>query len=252
LPDVSRQFIISLPAEAGTGSAEIIVMSKLSIIMPVLNEGEGIAAALDALAVLRALGTEVMVVDGGSRDATIQRARLRADRVIAAPRGRGLQMNAGADKASGDVLLFLHADTRLPADADHVVLNGLERSGRVWGRFDAEIEGQSPLLVVIAWLMNLRSRLTGIATGDQAMFVRRDAFQAAGGFAAIPLMEDIELCKRLRRVSRPLCLRERVVTSGRRWEKDGVLNTVVLMWRLRLAYFLGADPKALARRYGYE
>jgi rSAM/selenodomain-associated transferase 2 len=252
LPDVSRQFIISLPAEAGTGSAEIIVMSKLSIIMPVLNEGEGIAAALDALAVLRALGTEVMVVDGGSRDATIQRARLRADRVIAAPRGRGLQMNAGADKASGDVLLFLHADTRLPADADHVVLNGLERSGRVWGRFDAEIEGQSPLLVVIAWLMNLRSRLTGIATGDQAMFVRRDAFQAAGGFAAIPLMEDVELCKRLRRVSRPLCLRERVVTSGRRWEKDGVLNTVVLMWRLRLAYFLGADPKALARRYGYE
>jgi rSAM/selenodomain-associated transferase 2 len=250
LPDVSRQFIISLPAEAGTGSAEIIVMSKLSIIMPVLNEGEGIAAALDALAVLRALGTEVMVVDGGSRDATIQRARLRADRVIAAPRGRGLQMNAGADKASGDVLLFLHADTRLPADADHVVLNGLERSGRVWGRFDAEIEGQSPLLVVIAWLMNLRSRLTGIATGDQAMFVRRDAFQAAGGFAAIPLMEDVELCKRLRRVSRPLCLRERVVTSGRRWEKDGVLNTVVLMWRLRLAYFLGADPKALARRYG--
>ena len=133
-----------------------------------------------------------------------------------------------------------------------MVLNGLERSGRVWGRFDAEIEGQSPLLVVIAWLMNLRSRLTGIATGDQAMFVRRDAFQAAGGFAAIPLMEDIELCKRLRRVSRPLCLRERVITSGRRWEKDGVLNTVVLMWRLRLAYFLGADPKALARRYGYE
>jgi rSAM/selenodomain-associated transferase 2 len=252
LPDVSRQSIISLPAEAGTGSAEIIVMSKLSIIMPVLNEGEGIAAALDALAVLRALGTEVMVVDGGSRDATIQRARLRADRVIAAPRGRGLQMNAGADKATGDVLLFLHADTRLPADADHVVLNGLERSGRVWGHFDAEIEGRSPLLIVIAWLMNLRSRLTGIATGDQAMFVRRDAFQAAGGFAAIPLMEDIELCKRLRRVSRPLCLRERVVTSGRRWEKDGILNTIVLMWRLRLAYFLGADPKALAQRYGYE
>ena len=210
---------MSLPAKAGTGSAEIIVMSKLSIIMPVLNEGEGIAAALDALAVLRALGTEVMVVDGGSRDATIQRARLRADHVIAAPRGRALQMNAGADKASGDVLLFLHADTRLPADADHVVLNSLERSGRVWGHFDVEIEGQSPLLVVIAWLMNLRSRLTGIATGDQAMFVRRDAFQAAGGFAAIPLMEDIELCRRLRRVSRPLCLRERVITSGRRWEK---------------------------------
>ena len=227
-------------------------MSKLSIIMPVLNEGEGIAAALDALSILRSLGTEVMVVDGGSRDATIQRARLRADRVIAAPPGRGPQMNAGAEKASGDVLLFLHVDTRLPADADHVVLNGLERSGRVWGRFDVEIEGRSPLLVVIAWMMNLRSRLTGIATGDQAMFVRRDAFRTAGGFAAIALMEDIDLCKRLKRASRPLCLRERVVTSGRRWEKGGVRRTVVLMWRLRLAYFFGADPKELARRYGYE
>lgn len=227
-------------------------MSKLSIIVPVLNEGEGIAAALDALAVLRSLGTEVMVVDGGSRDATIQRARLRADRVIAAPRGRALQMNAGAEKACGDVLLFLHADTRLPADADHVVLNGLERSGRVWGRFDVEIEGRSPLLRIIAGVMNLRSRLTGVATGDQAIFARRDAFQAAGGFPGIPLMEDIGLCKRLKRLSRPLCLRERVITSGRRWEKHGVLNTVVLMWRLRLAYFFGADPKELARLYGYE
>jgi hypothetical protein len=100
--------------------------------------------------------------------------------------------------------------------------------------------------------MNLRSRLTGVATGDQAIFARRDAFQAAGGFPAIPLMEDIELCKRLKRLSRPLCLRERVITSGRRWEKHGVLNTVVLMWRLRLAYFFGADPKELARLYGYE
>ena len=195
-------------------------MSKLSIIMPVLDEGEGIAATLDALADLRALGTEVIVVDGGSRDATIQRARLRADRVISAPRGRALQMNAGAAKAAGDVLLFLHADTRLPADADHVVLNGLERSGRAWGRFDVKIDGRTPLLLVVGWLMNIRSRLTGIATGDQAIFVRRDAFQAAGGFAEIPLMEDIALCKRLKRVSRPLCLRERVVTSGRRWETE--------------------------------
>jgi rSAM/selenodomain-associated transferase 2 len=161
-------------------------------------------------------------------------------------------MNAGAEKASGDVLLFLHADTRLPADADHVVLNGLERSRRVWGRFNVEIEGRSPLLRVIAGVMNLRSRLTGVATGDQAIFARRDAFQAAGGFPAIPLMEDIELCKRLKRLSRPLCLRERVITSGRRWEKHGVLNTIVLMWRLRLAYFFGADPKELARLYGYE
>jgi rSAM/selenodomain-associated transferase 2 len=227
-------------------------MSKLSIIIPVLNEGEAIAAALDALAVLRALGAEVIVVDGGSRDATIQRARPRADRVILAPRGRALQMNAGAKKAAGDVLLFLHADTNLPPDADHVVLSGLERSGHAWGRFDVKIEGRSPVLRVIAWLMNIRSRLTGIATGDQAMFVRRAAFQAAGGFPAIPLMEDIALCKRLKRVSRPLCLRERVTSSGRRWETHGVFHTMLLMWRLRLAYFFGADPKKLAQRYGYE
>ncbi len=227
-------------------------MSKLSIIMPVLDEGEGIAAALDALADLRSLGTEVIVVDGGSRDATIQRARRRADRVISAPRGRALQMNAGAEAASGGVLLFLHADTRLPEDADHIVLNGLVRSGRAWGRFDVKINGRSPLLTAVAGLMNIRSRLTGIATGDQAMFVRRDAFRAAGGFAAIPLMEDIALSKRLKRVSRPLCLRECVLTSGRRWDDNGVLNTVLLMWRLRLAYFFGADPSELARQYGYE
>jgi rSAM/selenodomain-associated transferase 2 len=227
-------------------------MSNLSIIMPVLNEGEGIAAALDALADLRALGTEVVVVDGGSRDATIQRARLRADHVISAPRGRALQMNAGAEKASSGVLLFLHADTRLPADADHLVLSGLQRSGRVWGRFDVKIAGRNPLLAVVALLMNMRSRLTGIATGDQAMFVRRDAFRASGGFPPIPLMEDVALSKRLKHVGRPLCLRQRVVTSARRWEKNGVLNTVLLMWRLRLAYFFGADPNELARQYGYE
>jgi len=227
-------------------------MSKLSIIMPVLDEGEGIAAALDALAELRTLGAEVIVVDGGSRDATIQRARLRADRVISAPRGRALQMNAGAAKATGDVLLFLHADTRLPRAADHVVLNGLERSGRAWGRFDVTIGGRPRLLLIVGWLIGLRSRLTGIATGDQAMFVRRDTFQSIGGFADIPLMEDVELCKRLKRVSPPLCLSERVVTSGRRWEKHGVLNTIVLMWRLRFAYFRGADPRELARQYGDE
>ncbi len=160
-------------------------MSKLSIIVPVLNEGERIAAALDALSDLRSLGSEVIVVDGGSRDATIQRARLRADRVIAAPRGRASQMNAGAARASGDVLLFLHADTRLPKAAEHVILHGLERSGRVWGRFNVKIEGRSPLLLIVGRLMDVRSRLTGIATGDQAIFVRRDAFESVGGFAEI-------------------------------------------------------------------
>jgi len=192
---------------------------RLSIIIPALDEGEEIAAALDALAELRLLGVEVIVVDGGSRDATVQRARLRADAVISAPRGRAVQMNAGAEKASGDVLLFLHADTRLPVAAEHVVLNELARSGRAWGRFNVDIEGTHRLFPVIAFFMNMRSRMTGIATGDQAMFVRRDAFQAAGGFPPIALMEDIALSKRLKRISAPLCLRERAVTAGRRWEQ---------------------------------
>jgi len=194
----------------------------------------------------------VIVVDGGSRDATVLRARPRADAVISAERGRAAQMNAGAARANGNVLLFLHADTRLPHDADRMVLDGLHRSGRAWGRFDVRIEGARRLLPVVAWLMNLRSRLTGIATGDQAMFVRRDAFVAAGGFPAIPLMEDIALSKRLKRASRPVCLPDRVVTSGRRWEQNGILSTVLLMWRLRLAFFFGADPGKLAQRYGYE
>jgi len=227
-------------------------MAKLSIIVPVLDEGEGIAATLDTLSDMRAVGTEVIVVAGGSRDATIQRARLRADLVISAPRGRALQMNAGAVKATGDVLLFLHADTQLPRDADHLVLNGLDRSGRAWGRFDVRIAGTHPLFAIVGCLMSLRSRISGIATGDQAIFVRRAVFEATGGFPAIPLMEDITLCKRLKRVSRPLCLRECAVTSGRRWEKHGVLRTILLMWRLRIAYFLGADPKRLAERYGYD
>lgn len=225
-------------------------MPSLSIIVPVLNEGERIAATLDTLAPLRALGAEVVVVDGGSRDATVQRARLRADKVIPAPRGRASQMNAGAEKATGDILLFLHSDTRLPSDADHVLLNGLERSGRAWGRFDVEINSGNPLLRIVARMMNLRSRLTGIATGDQAIFVKRDAFQQVGGFPPIELMEDIALSKLLKRVSPPVCLHEQVVTSPRRWERRGVISTILLMWRLRLAYFFGADPKELAQLYG--
>ncbi|MGE0034248.1 MAG: TIGR04283 family arsenosugar biosynthesis glycosyltransferase [Xanthobacteraceae bacterium] len=226
-------------------------MPSLSIIVPVLNEGERIAASLDALAPLRALGVEVVVVDGGSRDATVQRARLRADKVVSGPRGRATQMNAGAEKATGDILLFLHSDTRLPSDADHVLLNGLERSGRAWGRFDVQIDSKKPMLRIVARMMNLRSRLTGIATGDQAIFVRRDAFRQFGGFPSIELMEDIALSKLLKRIGPPLCLRERVITSARRWEKRGMINTILLMWRLRLAYFFGADPKDLAQLYGH-
>jgi len=217
--------------------------------MPVLDEAERIAAALAALAPYR--GAELIVVDGGSRDGTVDIARAHADAVVTAPRGRAVQMNAGAAVAHGEVLLFLHADTRLPDDADRLIHDGLARSGRAWGRFDIAIAGRGALLTAVACTMNLRSRLTGIATGDQAMFVTRDAFARLGGFADIALMEDIDLSRRLKRVSRPLCLRARVTTSGRRWEQHGVVRTILLMWRLRLAYFLGAEPALLARRYGY-
>jgi rSAM/selenodomain-associated transferase 2 len=159
-------------------------------------------------------------------------------------------MNAGADKAAGDVLMFLHADTHLPPEAERLVLDGLARSGRDWGRFDVAIEGHHPLLPVIACMMNLRSRITAVATGDQAIFVKRDVFLAAGCFPDIPLMEDIALSKKLKRIGRPLCLNERAITSGRRWETRGVLRTILLMWWLRLLYFFGVNPAALARWYG--
>lgn len=225
-------------------------MSRLSIIVPALNEEVRIGVALAALAQFRTRGAEVIVVDGGSRDRTATLAAPHADRVIVAPLGRGTQMNAGAATAAGDVLLFLHADTALPPNADALVLDGLRSSGLQWGRFDVRIEGASLLLPLVAGLMNARSRATGIATGDQAMFVSRTAFIAAGGFPEIELMEDVALSKRLKRIGPPLCLSERVTTSGRRWDERGVLRTILLMWRLRLSYWLGAEPETLARRYG--
>ncbi len=226
-------------------------MHPLSIVVPVLDEAEGVAAFLSALAPLRARGAELIVVDGGSCDGTPDLARPHVDSVIAAPRGRAAQMNAGARAARGNVLLFLHADTVLPDNADVLIAEGLGTYTAVWGRFDVRIDGQRPLLKLIAATMNLRSRLTGIATGDQAIFVRKQTFESLGGFPDIPLMEDIALSKALKRRSPPVCLRARVTTSGRRWEKHGIVATVLLMWRLRLAYFLGANPAGLARRYGY-
>jgi rSAM/selenodomain-associated transferase 2 len=220
---------------------------RLSIVVPVLDEAEGIAASLQPLQVLRAQGHEVLVVDGGSRDGTPGFAQPLADRVIASPRGRATQMNAGARIAHGDALLFLHADTRLP-DAPPARIEQALRQ-HAWGRFDVAIEGRSPWLPVIAILMNLRSRLTGIATGDQAIFVTRAAFDAVGGYPEQPLMEDIELSKRLKRIGPPACLRARAVTSGRRWEQHGVWRTILLMWRLRFDYWRGVPAARLAGRY---
>jgi len=223
----------------------------LSIVIPVLDEAATIVQALHRLQPLRDRGAEVIVVDGGSSDATIAHARPLADQVESAPRGRAAQMNAGAARAQGEALLFLHADTVLPDDADRHIAAALA-GGAEWGRFDVRIEGTHPMLAVVAWSMNLRSRLSAIATGDQAMFVRRETFVAVGGFADIALMEDIALSRALKQRGRPACLRPRVTTSGRRWQKHGVFRTIVLMWRLRLAYFLGADPSDLAVRYGYR
>jgi rSAM/selenodomain-associated transferase 2 len=219
----------------------------LSIIVPVWNEAAGIETALRRLAPQRASGAEVIVVDGGSSDGTVARAQPLADRVVESVRGRAAQMNAGAEHARGGALLFLHADTALPPAADELIVAALAEHH--WGRFDVRLDGAHPVLPIVAALMNLRSRLTGIATGDQAIFMRRETFAVLGGFASLPLMEDVECCKRLKRIGVPANLRARVVTSGRRWEKFGVWRTILLMWRLRLAYFCGADPEALARLY---
>ena len=220
--------------------------ARLSIVVPALNEAAGIERCLAALAPLRARGHEVVVADGGSTDGTAALAAPLADRVVAAPRGRASQMNAGAAVASGDALLFLHADTVLPPDADRAVLAAL--GSHAWGRFDVAIDSRDARLAVVGVCMNWRSRLTGIATGDQAIFVRRADFP---GFPVIALMEDVAFSRAMKRVTPPACLRERVRTSARRWERHGVLRTVLLMWRLRLAYWLGADPDDLARRYSH-
>ena len=231
----------------------------LSLVLPVLDEGATLAQRLHALAPLRARGAEVVVVDGGSTDHSWMQARAQmhptgpagVDRLLLAPRGRAAQMNAGAAVARGEVLLFLHADTTLPPEADRLVRQAIA-NGAVWGRFDVHIEGRHPLLPRVATLMNWRSRLSGIATGDQAIFVTREAFERVGGFAPQPLMEDIALSTRLKRIAPPACLQARVRTSGRRWDQQGLWRTIVLMWRLRAAYARGADPAALALRYGYR
>lgn len=220
----------------------------LCIVVPVLNEAQGIEATLQALAPLRQRGARVVVVDGGSQDDTPALARAHADEVIESARGRAAQMNAGAALGWGEVLLFLHADTTLPKRADDHLMQALAR-GHAWGRFDVRIAGRPWMLRVVAAMMNLRSRWTGIATGDQALFMRREAYAQVGGFAPQPLMEDIDISKRLRAVGAPACLRERVITSGRRWEQRGVWRTIVLMWRLRWRYWRGESAHSLAEDY---
>ena len=224
-------------------------MPAISIILPTLNEEAQIVAGLQALQPLRGQNCELIVADGGSRDRTAALAKPLADQVIMSARGRAAQMNAGASKAQGDILWFLHADSLPPPDAVELIRAVLSNPDRHWGRFDVRLSGCHPALRMVETLMNVRSRLTSIATGDQGIFIRRTLFEQIGGYPSIALMEDIALSRLLKRYGRPACLRQRLQTSSRRWERDGIIRTILLMWRLRLAYFLGADPDRLARNY---
>lgn len=221
----------------------------LTIIVPVLNEIDALPALLGHLRHWQSRGAQVVIVDGGSHDQTPETARQHGFAVITSPPGRAIQMNTGAQASQTDNLLFLHADTRLPAQADQRVLTALRCSEVIWGRFDVQIEGKSKWLPVIAWFMNTRSRLTGIATGDQSLFMTRSAFDLVAGFPKQPLMEDIEISRRLKQIARPACLYEKVTTSGRRWDNRGSWRTIFLMWQLRWAYWRGVPAEQLSERY---
>jgi rSAM/selenodomain-associated transferase 2 len=221
----------------------------ISVIVPALNEADDIVDTLQALQDMRSRGVEIIVADGGSTDNTVTVCAPLADRVITAATGRARQMQEGAALARGSVLWFLHADSRVPGDADRNITKALGSGRHDWGRFDVRFQHAGLLLGVVAILMNLRSRLTGIATGDQGIFVTRKLFERINGFPQIPLMEDIALSRRLKRHSRPACLHAKLITSARRWQVQGTLRTILLMWSLRLAYFLGASPAWLAQFY---
>ncbi len=221
---------------------------RVSVIIPVLNEEALIGGQLDTLAGLREAGHELVVVDGGSHDATLRHAHEKCDQLLSSPAGRAVQMHHGALQAHGEMLLFLHVDTLLPESA-LALFAEFPVYAPCWGRFDVRLSGGRFLFRVIETLMNWRSRITGIATGDQAIFVHRELYLKVGGFPQIALMEDIALSRRLRAVMPPRCLDVRVCSSSRRWEKNGILRTILLMWLLRVLYWLGCSPERLVRLY---
>lgn len=222
---------------------------RISIVIPVLNEEERIVGFLKGLQPYRDQNIEIIVVDGGSGDSTVELASRLADCVIESVPGRAHQMNRGVDSATGDILLFLHADTSLPERFRELLADGFWESESGWGRFDVKLSGSHYLFRIIEFFINWRSRLTGIATGDQAIFIKRPLFRRLGGFMPVPFMEDIAFSKKLKKMSRPFCIHSPVITSSRKWEQGGIIRTVLLMWRLRLAYFFGADPARLVHLY---
>jgi len=227
---------------------------KLSIIIPCLNEADNIVSTLTPLQSLRQRGHEIILSDGGSSDNTIQLSKNRVDLCINSAPGRAVQMNTGAKAATGDVLCFLHADTIAVDDIDKKILSAFtqsdKHSGFKWGFFNVALDGSSWQFRIIERLINMRSCITSIATGDQGIFISHDTFDALGGFSDTPLMEDIELTKRLKKISNPFCIKNTpLITSSRRWEKHGIVSTVLLMWQLRLRYFLGTPASKLAKLY---
>ncbi|MGB7948756.1 MAG: TIGR04283 family arsenosugar biosynthesis glycosyltransferase [Candidatus Binatia bacterium] len=221
---------------------------RISIVIPVLNEEKHITATVAALP--RSQPHELVIVDGGSSDRTAEICNRLGATVLVSSRGRARQMNFGARRASGDVLLFLHADTRLPDSAFDDIQQALSNPQCVGGRFDVQLDGAHWMLGVIGAMISLRSRLSQVATGDQAIFVRREVFAELGGYPDIPLMEDVAFSRALKRKGRVACLRSRVLTSARRWERDGVWRTILKMWALKSLYLAGISPLRLKRYYG--
>ncbi len=223
--------------------------SKLSIVIPIYNESQQLPELFDHLSPYRERGHQIIFVDGESEDNSVELIDQAGFVVVPSTRSRAAQMNNGARQSTQDILLFLHADTRLPENADALIVSALSNPRQVWGRFDARITGDHFLLAVVGKMMSMRSRLTGIATGDQGIFIKRTFFENIGGYASQPLMEDVEISRRLVPLAKPVCLRESVSTSGRRWINRGVMKTIALMWYLRFLYWRGVDPKKLVKKY---